>query len=68
MLECWGYGFRLCFEVLGVEPGRREDELAVREVADAHVDAEDFVFIMALLLLLWWLVGGIIGRVVKGLG
>ena len=51
MTDCWGYGFWLFFEVLGVEPGGREDELAVSEIADAHVDAEDFMLIITLLLL-----------------
>ena len=49
-----------------MEPGGRENELTVCEVADAHIDAEDSVSIFALLLLLWF-VGGNIERGVKGL-
>lgn len=35
-----------------MEPGGWEDEVAVGEVADAHVDADDAIVIFSLLLLL----------------
>ncbi len=54
--EGWGYGWWWCFwfwVFLGVEPGGWEGEVAVGEVADAHVDADDAVVIFPLLLLLF---------------
>ena len=51
--EGWGYGWWCWGFGVWVEPGGWEDEVAVGEVADAHVDADDFVVIFSRLLFLF---------------